>query len=296
MKDLNKIIKLELKRVLKEQETENYMFFSNLEQIKRQCELLLSFDKQMIENLLQNGHDWADDHVSEAKNNMDQVFDFIMNEKEGDQQGELNESCWDGYKQVGGKMKNGKMVPNCVPKNKSIKEASSPAQQAAIAINMKKKGIEPKNESVEMEIDESKNVPTNPKLWAASKAAAKAKFDVYPSAYANGWAAKHYKSKGGGWRKKTNESINESRKNDEVYHRTYTSAINTALEYAERKGFTYDRDEVAREIGMGPRKPKEGDTNRFTISLKKDDKEQKKSLHIQVYGMKETYELNCYIN
>jgi hypothetical protein len=201
MKNLDQIIKLQLRKVLSEQETENYMFFSNLEQIKRQCELLLSFDKQMIENLLQNGHDWADDHVSEAKNNMDQVFDFIMNEKEGGQRGELNESCWDGYKKVGGKMKNGKMVPNCVPKNKSIKEASSPAQQAAIAINMKKKGIEPKNESIEMEIDESKNCPTDPEKWAASKAKAKAKFDVYPSAYSNGFAAKDYKAKGGGWKK-----------------------------------------------------------------------------------------------
>ena len=47
---------------------------------------------------------------------------------------------------------------------------------------------------------------------------------------------------------------------------------------------------------MGPRKPDEGKTNRITISLKKNDKEQKKSLHIQVYGMKEKYELNCYIN
>ena len=27
----------------------------------------------------------------------------------------VNEACWDGYKQVGGKMKNGRMVPNCVP-------------------------------------------------------------------------------------------------------------------------------------------------------------------------------------
>jgi hypothetical protein len=202
MKDLNRIIKLELKKVLKEQETENYMFFSNLEQIKRQCELLLSFDKQMIENLLQNGHDWADDHVSEAKNNMDQVFDFIMNEKESEKQGQLNESCWDGYKQVGGKMKNGKMVPNCVPKNKSIKEAASPAQQAAIAINMKKKGQTPKSEMSEaMEIDESKNKPTNPKLWAASLAWARSRYDVCPSAYCNGAAAKRYKSKGGGWRK-----------------------------------------------------------------------------------------------
>ena len=201
MKKIEYKIKLELKKIIKEQESPNYMFFGNLEQIKRQCELLLSFDKQMIENLLQNGHDWADDHITVAKENIDQVFDFIMNEKEGGQQGELNESCWDGYKQVGGKMKNGKMVPNCVPKNKSIKEASSPAQQAAIAINMKKKGVQPKNESTEMEIDESKNKPTNPKLWAASLAWARSRYDVCPSAYCNGAAAKRYKSKGGGWRK-----------------------------------------------------------------------------------------------
>jgi hypothetical protein len=45
-----------------------------------------------------------------------------------------------------------------------------------------------------------KNVPTDPGKWAASKAAAKSKFDVYPSAYANGWAAKNYKAKGGGWK------------------------------------------------------------------------------------------------
>jgi hypothetical protein len=53
----------------------------------------------------------------------------------------------------------------------------------------------------EEEIDESKNCPTDPAKWAASKAAAKAKFDVYPSAYANGWAAKNYKAKGGRWKK-----------------------------------------------------------------------------------------------
>ena len=37
----------------------------------------------------------------------------------------LNEDCWKGYKQIGGKMKNGKMVPNCVPESvESINEAS----------------------------------------------------------------------------------------------------------------------------------------------------------------------------
>lgn len=29
----------------------------------------------------------------------------------------LDEACWDGYKQVGMKKKGGKMVPNCVPVN-----------------------------------------------------------------------------------------------------------------------------------------------------------------------------------
>lgn len=46
-----------------------------------------------------------------------------------------------------------------------------------------------------------KNVPTSPDKWAKAKAAARAKFKVYPSAYANLWAAKKYKSMGGGWKK-----------------------------------------------------------------------------------------------
>ena len=41
--------------------------------------------------------------------------------------------------------------------------------------------------------------PKNASLWAQVKAQAKAKFDVYPSAYANAWAAKTYKSRGGEW-------------------------------------------------------------------------------------------------
>lgn len=47
---------------------------------------------------------------------------------------------------------------------------------------------------------EKKPKPTNPQLWGRAKAAAKSKFDVYPSAYANAWAAKWYKQHGGGWR------------------------------------------------------------------------------------------------
>ena len=58
----------------------NYMFYSNLKQMHRQCEILLKKDEMEINSILENGHDWAEDHISEAKNNMDQVFDFIMNE------------------------------------------------------------------------------------------------------------------------------------------------------------------------------------------------------------------------
>lgn len=46
-----------------------------------------------------------------------------------------------------------------------------------------------------------KNIPTSPDKWASAKAAARSKFKVYPSAYANLWAAKKYKSMGGGWKK-----------------------------------------------------------------------------------------------
>jgi len=83
--DLTRIVK----RVVKENEmteegSNRYMFFSNLQQMKRQCEYLLDFDEEQVEEILNNGHDWAQDHISEAKNNMDQVFDFLMNEIKGE--------------------------------------------------------------------------------------------------------------------------------------------------------------------------------------------------------------------
>ena len=47
----------------------------------------------------------------------------------------------------------------------------------------------------------AENKPTNSELWSRAKSAARKKFDVYPSAYANAWAAKWYREKGGTWRK-----------------------------------------------------------------------------------------------
>jgi len=95
-----------IKKILKEEEhmrSSRYMFFSNLEQMKRQCEMLLEMDEENIESILENGHDWAQDHISEAKNNMDQVFDFIMNEVKGDNY-EDEDMIEEGRKKTGTKL------------------------------------------------------------------------------------------------------------------------------------------------------------------------------------------------
>jgi hypothetical protein len=130
-KDLNHLVM----KVLKEQEQANYMFFSNLEQIKRQCEMMMDMDPNKIDDIIQNGHDWADDHISEAKTNIDQVFDFFKNKMSKDSQYVDYEDINEGRKKTG--------TPLC----------------------------------------------------SRGKSAAKSKFKVYPSAYANGYAVQVCKGK-----------------------------------------------------------------------------------------------------
>jgi hypothetical protein len=89
--------------------------------------------------------------------------------------------------------------------------------------------------------------------------------------------------------------VSEAKSDYEVYHKSYTSAIQAAKEYAEKKGYEINDDDSFRQIGMGPRKPSEGKTNKFSIELSKDGKVQRKKLQIQVYGMRNSYELNAYI-
>ena len=79
--------------------------------------------------------------------------------------------------------------------------------------------------SEDNQLTEGENQPTNPSLWSRAKSAAKSKFKVYPSAYANGWAAKWYKSKGGGWRKKKKKSSNESIETNEASSPAQQAAI-----------------------------------------------------------------------
>jgi predicted RNA binding protein YcfA (HicA-like mRNA interferase family) len=81
------------------------------------------------------------------------------------------------------------------------------------ALMAREKEAKAKMKKEEVEYFDEENKPTNPELWSKAKSLAKSKFDVYPSAYANGWAAKWYKSKGGGWKSVSEETEKpESRK------------------------------------------------------------------------------------
>jgi hypothetical protein len=90
--------------------------------------------------------------------------------------------------------------------------------------------------------------------------------------------------------------VTEKKSDYQVYHNTYSAAISTALEYAQKNGYACDEDDIWNKISMGDKKPKDGVTNKFTITLYKDGKEQKKALQIQIYGMGDKYELNAYIS
>ena len=91
------------------------------------------------------------------------------------------------------------------------------------------------------------------------------------------------------------ESINE-KSAYEIYHKDYSSAVQTAIKQAEKRGFEVDMDDWHDKVATGPKKPSSGKTNSFSVKLKKDGKESKKALHLQVYNMdNHKYELNMYI-
>ncbi len=148
-----------IKKILKE-ESERYMFFSNLEQMRRQCDLLLDLEKNMVESILDGGHDWAQDHIAEAKNNLDQVFDFLMNETKKDGM-ELSMSVDDG-------------------------EMMEDSGLEDLALADEADGMNP-NKALALSMTEGRK-KTGTKLCSRGKSAAKSKFKVYPSAYANGYA------------------------------------------------------------------------------------------------------------
>jgi predicted RNA binding protein YcfA (HicA-like mRNA interferase family) len=97
----------------------------------------------------------------------------------------------------------------------------------------------------EVEQLEEKNVPTSPEKWAQAKAQAKSKFDVYPSAYANGWAAKKYKEMGGGWK-----SVNENTDEPSAAARTLSRKAQIVRDAA--KGKKQEQEEASDKFQKNP--------------------------------------------
>lgn len=132
----------------------------------------------------------------------------------------------------------GEGKPKCLPMAKAHalgkeKRASAARRKRRKDPHAERKGkakfVKTHNEEVLLE----KNAPTNPKLWAQAKAQAKKKFKIYPSAYANGWAAKWYKSKGGGW-KSLNEDYEHEMARNEI--RTAMRGIQRLMKHLEGEG------------------------------------------------------------
>lgn len=60
-------------------ELKNYMFFGNLKTIKRCIDKILAMDPAEVDELLSNGHDWAEDHITTSKDDVEEVCNFLCN-------------------------------------------------------------------------------------------------------------------------------------------------------------------------------------------------------------------------
>lgn len=231
----------------KQPDHEHSMIRSELETIRKAVDRLKS--KMKGEG---NVEAWVQSKITKAADYIDSAADYI-DSGEHNVHGSMDEAkkdpCWKGYKQEGMKKKGNKMVPNCVPVNETsfeIKhtpadvrrakkkkkisvlaqqgstegERSAASRKAGVSLpSLKKEEISLVDKIIlemESEVLNEKNVPTNPSLWSKMKSRAKAKFDVYPSAYANGWAAKEYKKAGGKWK-----SVSEEIEIQDAYGETF---------------------------------------------------------------------------
>lgn len=92
------------------------------------------------------------------------------------------------------------------------------------------------------------------------------------------------------------EKVEEAKSDYEIKHKTFSSAIQHAVEVAAKKGYEVDPDDYDRKVAMGPKKPSKGKTNSYSIKLTKNGKEQRKALQVQIANLDDKfYELNMYI-
>jgi hypothetical protein len=83
-----------LKEVLKEEELKNYMFFQNLKEIKQNIDELLSLNETEVDNIISNGHDWAAEHITTAKDDIEEVTSFLVHGRDELEEGK-KKGLWD---------------------------------------------------------------------------------------------------------------------------------------------------------------------------------------------------------
>lgn len=68
---------LETKKLSESCELKNYMFFSNLKVIKDRIEEILAMDPYLVDGMLEDGHDWAREHLATAKDDVEEVHNWL---------------------------------------------------------------------------------------------------------------------------------------------------------------------------------------------------------------------------
>jgi hypothetical protein len=231
-----------------------------------------------------------------------------------------SEPCWDDYKQIGMKEKDGKKVPNCVPESKQpIKETITKEQKFKIyhklkkgnVINIKYRSMAGTTE-VELTVVKDKTLVGKSRSERITLSSKKGyKYYLYNRygdiSLAVGESAAQILDITESTKSKLNSIIIEEVKRLKeskypLYHTSFTSAADAARNLAMSKGYKVNEDDWQTQVALGGRnlrsRPSTGKTTKFSVGLSRNGKPEKnKQLHFQVYGLESgNYELNAYVS
>jgi hypothetical protein len=78
----------------------------------------------------------------------------------------------------------------------------------------------------------------------------------------------------------------------DLYHKTFSGAMQHAYAFAKKKGFEVDKNDIDNKVATGPKKPSSGKTNKYILKTNKKNRH----AHIQVANLdNKRYELNMYM-
>ncbi len=78
-KTTKEVIIESLKDLSEDKRSDNYMFFQNIKTICDAAKDIMEMDKDTVDEILSNGHDWASDHIATSKDDVEEVYNFLKN-------------------------------------------------------------------------------------------------------------------------------------------------------------------------------------------------------------------------